>query len=87
MKLAESRITSQGQVSVPSEVRRRLGLAPGSMLVWDAEGDAIVVRRAHRYSSEDLHTALFPDGPPEVHTLDELKAGIKERMKRRYARG
>ena len=87
MKIAQSRLTSQGQVSVPAEVRRRLGLAPGSVLEWDAEGDRVVVRRAHRYDSADLHAALFPEGPPIAKSLDELKQGVGVDIVRRRARG
>ena len=87
MKLAQSRITTQGQVSIPAEVRRRLGVAPGSVIEWDAEGDAIVVRRAHRFSSEAIHRALFPDEAPEPRSLAELKAGPAEHVRRRHARG
>jgi AbrB family looped-hinge helix DNA binding protein len=86
MKLAKSRLTSQGQVSVPAEVRRRLGLAPGSILEWGAEGDAIVVRRGHRYSSEDVHSTLFPDGTPALRSLRDLKEGIGRNVARRHAR-
>lgn len=86
MKLAQSRITTQGQVSVPAEVRRRLGLAPGSVIEWDAEGDAIVVRRAHRFSSEEIHLALFPEGASEPRALAKLKTGPAEYVRRRYAR-
>lgn len=85
--LARSRVTAQGQVSVPAEVRRRLGLAPGSFLEWDADGDAIVVRRACRYSSEEIHRVLFPDGKPRAKTLAQLKAGIGAYVKRRHAGG
>ena len=46
MKVAESRVTAQGQISIPAEVRRVLGLSPGTVLEWDAEGDTIIVRRA-----------------------------------------
>ena len=86
MKLAQSRLTSQGQVSVPAEVRRRLGLAPGSVLEWDADGDVVTVRRGHRYSSADLHTTLFPEGAPETHSLQELKDGIRHSVAKRRAR-
>ena len=34
MAVARSKITSQGQISVPAEIRRRLGVGPGSMLEW-----------------------------------------------------
>jgi antitoxin PrlF len=86
MKLAQSRITAQGQVSVPAEVRRRLGLAPGSVLEWEENDGAIVVRRARRFSSDDIHKALFPEGAPERRSLDELKEGIAAHMVTRYAR-
>lgn len=86
MKVAESRITAQGQVSVPAEVRRRLGLAPGSILEWSAEGDAIVVRRAHRHTTAEIHEALFPAGPPARRSLEDLKAGIAAHVRERHAR-
>ena len=65
MALAESKITTQGQISVPAEVRRKLGVGPGSTLTWEEDGDHMIVRRAQKYSSLDIHKALFPDGPPK----------------------
>ncbi len=86
MKVAESRVTAQGQISIPAEVRRLLGLSPGTVLEWDAEGDTIIVRRARRYTSEEIHEALFPDGPPARRSLGELKEGIRAYMRERHAR-
>ena len=86
MALAQSKLTAQGQISVPAEVRRRLGVGPGSVLEWDADGDQIVVRRKGRYSSEDIHKVLFPNGPPKRRSLAELKQGISKRMRARHAR-
>lgn len=86
MKVAESKLTSQGQISVPAEIRRRLGLAPGSVLEWDVEDDVVVVRKSARYASADVHKALFPDGPPEAHSLDELREGLRDDIVRRHAR-
>jgi AbrB family looped-hinge helix DNA binding protein len=83
--IAYSKLTAQGQISVPSEVRRRLGIGPGSVLEWDEEGERIVVRRAGRYTSEDVHRALF-DESPEPRTLDELKEGVRQYVKSRHAR-
>ncbi len=86
MTIATSKVTAQGQISVPAEVRRKLGLVPGSVIEWEQEGDSIRVRRAGRYSSEDLHHALF-DAPAEPHSLAELKEGIRAHIKKRHARG
>jgi predicted nucleic acid-binding protein len=37
------------------------------VLEWQDEGDRVVVRRAARYSSEDIHRAVFTR-PPEPQT-------------------
>ena len=84
MALAQSRVTAQGQISVPVEVRRRLGVGPGSVLEWDQQGSAIVVRRAGRYTSQDLHDALFKRRPKR-RSLAELKEGIAQYMRRSHA--
>jgi antitoxin PrlF len=86
MAIAQSKITSQGQISIPAEVRRKLGVGPGSILEWDEDQGRIIVRRAARFTSEDVHRTLFPEGPPTPHTLEELKEGIRQRMRERYAR-
>jgi AbrB family looped-hinge helix DNA binding protein len=85
MAIAYSKLTAQGQISVPTEVRRRLGIGPGSVLEWEEEGERIVVRRAGRYSSEDLHQALF-DETPVPRTLEELKEGVRQYVRGRHAR-
>ncbi|HUI44000.1 MAG TPA: AbrB/MazE/SpoVT family DNA-binding domain-containing protein [Terriglobia bacterium] len=85
MPIASSKLTAQGQISVPAEVRRKLGVGPGSVLEWDSEGTNIVVRRAGRYNFEEVHRALFAATPPRK-TLKELKEGIRKYMRRRHAR-
>jgi AbrB family looped-hinge helix DNA binding protein len=85
MVIAYSKLTAQGQISVPKEVRRRLGIGPGSVLEWEEDGERIVVRRAGRYSSEDVHRALFKE-TPEPRTLEELKEGVRQYVKGRHAR-
>ena len=87
MAIAHSRVTSQGQISVPADVRRKLGIGPGSVLEWEEDGDRIIVRRAGRFSSEDIHQALFGARKPAPRSLDELKDGIRRYARRRYARG
>jgi AbrB family looped-hinge helix DNA binding protein len=86
MALAHSKLTSQGQISVPVDVRRKLGIGPGSILEWEEHGDQIIVRRAARFTSEDIHRALFPRGAPEPRTLGEMKEGIPRYIRKRHAR-
>ena len=86
MALAQSKVTAQGQISVPLEVRRKLGIGPGSVLDWDEEGEMVIVRRAGRYNSEEIHRALFPRGPIRRRTLTEIKEGIRQHVRKRHAR-
>lgn len=85
MARGQSKLTAQGQVSVPAPIRKKLGLGTGAVLEWDAEGDEVVVRRVGRYSSEDVHRVLFPK-PPRPRTLSDLRAGIAREMNRRHAK-
>jgi AbrB family looped-hinge helix DNA binding protein len=85
MAIAQSKVTTQGQISVPADVRRKLGVGPGSTLEWAEEGDQIVVRRAGRFTSEDVHRALF-SRTPKSRSLAELKEGIRKYVRKRYAR-
>jgi AbrB family looped-hinge helix DNA binding protein len=86
MAIARTRLTAQGQTSIPAEVRRRLGLTAGSVVEWDADGDRVFVRRVGKYTSEDIHKILFPDGPPPRRSIEEMDEGIREYMRRKHAR-
>lgn len=84
MALAHSKLTAQGQISVPATVRRKLGIGPGSVLEWDEDGEQVVVRRVGRFTSEDVHRSLFA-ASPKPRTLRELKEGVRRYIKRRHA--
>jgi len=86
MAIAKSKVTAQGQISIPSGIRQRLGIGPGSVLEWDEEGDNIVVRRAGKYTFDDIRKALFPEGPPPKKSLGEVKEGIRSYIRKRHAR-
>ncbi|MES2992574.1 MAG: AbrB/MazE/SpoVT family DNA-binding domain-containing protein [Pseudomonadota bacterium] len=88
MQKVQTKLTSQGQVSVPAAVRSHLHLTPGSTLVWSLEGDRIVVERAKRHTTAEVHASLFTEAQPETpKTLEELKQGIRQRMRQRHAGG
>jgi antitoxin PrlF len=84
MALAHTRVTAQGQVSVPAKVRQRLGIGPGSVLAWDDDGERVVVRKAGLHSSEDIHRAVFPKAPSR-RSVREMKQGIRRHLKKRHA--
>jgi len=43
--LATTRLSSKGQVVIPEEVRKTLGLEPGDRFVVLSEGDVVILKR------------------------------------------
>lgn len=86
MTILRSKLTARGRITVPAEVRCKLGLGPGSIIEWKEASGEFIVRRAGKVTWQEIHEALFPDGPPPARTLDELKEGIVEEVRRRHAR-
>lgn len=86
MSIAESKVTSQGQISVPAEVRKRLGVGPGSVLVWEVRDGEVLVRRAGRSTSADVHAALFGPNAVVAPAKADVKEGIRKYIRRRHAR-
>lgn len=87
MPLAQSKLTAQGQISVPSEIRKKLGVGPGSIIEWDEKNDEVIVRKAGRHTSADVHEALFSDGaPPNRKTPANVKEGIRKYIRQKHVR-
>ena len=84
MPIAQSKLTAQGQISVPAEVRKKLGVGPGSILEWDESNDQVVVRRAGKHTSTEIHAALF--APGESTARMGVKEGIRKYVRKKYAR-
>jgi AbrB family looped-hinge helix DNA binding protein len=85
MAIAHSKVTAQGQISVPAEVRKKLGIGPGSVLEWDEQNDQVIVRRAGRFTSKEVHDGVFPEGRRKTRPAD-VKKGIRTYIRRRHAR-
>ena len=62
---------------MPAEVRKRLGVGPGSVIEWEEEGGKVVVRRSGKYTSIDIRKRLFPEGRLPRKTLEEMDEGIR----------
>ena len=84
--IGTSKVTARGRITIPAEVRRRLGLGSGAVIEWAYEGGSVVVRRAGKYASEEVHAALLLKEPGAAKTLADLKEGVRRTMRRRYAR-
>ena len=51
-------ITSKGQVTIPQEIRNRLGLLPHTQVEFELAGDHARIRKARRPSGESLRGRL-----------------------------
>ncbi|MCC6532636.1 MAG: AbrB/MazE/SpoVT family DNA-binding domain-containing protein [Burkholderiales bacterium] len=84
MPIAQSKLTAQGQISIPAEVRRKLGVGPGSVVEWDERDDEIVVRRAGKHTSSAVHAALFATVQPTPRA--SVKDAVRAYMRKKHAR-
>lgn len=74
-----STISSKGQVTVPQEIRNRLGLSTGDRIDFVIEGERTVIRPARSASNpfEEYRGVLgtFPGGKKEINEwLDDLRS-------------
>ena len=90
--LAETRITSKQQLTLPQPIRRLLGVGAGDSLLWrlDDAGN-IVVEPGRRHTLADIRSAVMTAGPPPERTspatVEEMNAGVREKVRSRHARG
>lgn len=85
MNAPTSKITAQGQTSVPADIRKRLGVGPGSTLEWVEEDGKVFVKRAGGVTFDEIHKMLFPDGPPK-YIADPRGAGVRAYVRKKYGR-
>jgi AbrB family looped-hinge helix DNA binding protein len=53
-----TKLSSKGQVVIPEEIRRRLGLEAGAQFVVVAEGDVVVLKALKAPKMSDFKTLL-----------------------------
>jgi AbrB family looped-hinge helix DNA binding protein len=66
-------LTSKGQVTVPKEIREALGASEGDRIVFETEGDRILLRKAPRESLAALFRRQKPWSVPAVKFQRRLR--------------
>ena len=70
MPSVRSKVTSKGQITIPQEIRKRLGISAGDELEFDTTGSETVVRpvRSNANPFEKWRGAVggFPGGRKEI---------------------
>jgi AbrB family looped-hinge helix DNA binding protein len=70
-----TRLTEEGQATIPKELREKYDLEPGDEVIWLDTEDGIVVRKHTRSAGRGL---LVPDG-----TAEETRESISEELAKR----
>ena len=73
--IATTRMSSKGQVVIPEEIRRKLGLKPGDQFVVVGGKDALVLKSISALSLED-YDELIAEASRQAR-----RAGLKRRPK------
>jgi AbrB family looped-hinge helix DNA binding protein len=85
--MATATMTSKGQLTVPKEIRDRLGLRPGDRVEFLPGGDerAVVLRKRRTLSLEEVLGSLPSNGvTPTLEQMEEdLGAAVVESVARR----
>jgi AbrB family looped-hinge helix DNA binding protein len=72
-----TRLSTQGQLILPKEIRERHGWGPGVELEIEERGDSVVLRRALDVPEPTLEELLGCTGyQGPTHSLEEMAAGI-----------
>ena len=71
-------VTSKGQVTIPQEIRNRLGLLPHTEVAFELAGDHARIRKARREGGESVRGRLVREalrGTSDVRmSTDEIMA-------------
>jgi AbrB family looped-hinge helix DNA binding protein len=56
--LATTKLSTEGQVVIPEEIRKRLGLEPGPQFVVVAEKDTVIMKAISPPSMDEFDTLI-----------------------------
>ena len=73
--MSESTITSKGQVTIPADIRKALGLSTGERVVFTQLDDGTTVMRVKRRSIGELKGLLKGANAKREVTIDEMNIG------------
>jgi AbrB family looped-hinge helix DNA binding protein len=68
--MSEATLTSKGQITIPSDIRKSMALIPGARLTFTTMPDGTVLMRAKTKSVKDLKGMLQPPNGATVSIAD-----------------
>lgn len=73
--MSEARLTSKGQITIPADIRKALGLSTGERVVFTRLDDGTTVMRNKTRSVIDLKGLLKPGRGKRKVALDDMNIG------------
>ena len=71
----ESKLTAQGQLTIPAEIRRKANLHPGTRFTWEVDEAGTILLRPKRLTLEDV-AGMFKTS--KAVSDQEIQAAIQE---------
>jgi AbrB family looped-hinge helix DNA binding protein len=68
------KVTTKGQVTIPQEIRDRLGIHPGTTVEFAVEGDVVTIRKLRDAGRGDAIVARMRGRATAGLTTDEIMA-------------
>ncbi len=82
--MGTSSVTSKGQVTIPSKIRRLLGIKPGDRLLFEPDGQEVRIRVVAKHRASDF-LGVFPTHEPFPGTQSIRESTAKSLAKRHKA--
>jgi len=81
MQEFEARLTEKGQVTIPQEIRRLIGLQPRDMVRFEVVGEDIRIRRATSKLLAGFGSVAPKQRPEDFHNIrEEFEKGVAEEV-------
>lgn len=58
MEMSVAKVSSQGQITIPADIRKRLGLQPGGKVMFIQDGERVMIANATVEAFEQMHKAF-----------------------------
>jgi AbrB family looped-hinge helix DNA binding protein len=76
--MVESAVTSKGQITIPVEVRRAMGLQPQDRVVFTVMPDGTTVMRAKTRTLKELAGSLVRRGKRRKVAVGQMRFGRRQ---------
>jgi len=73
--MSEATVTSKGQVTIPADIRKSMGLTAGERVVFTQLDDGTTVMRTKKRSILDLKGMLKPARGKRKVAIEDMKIG------------